>query len=358
MLNGILNAPENYEGHVRRFPSAVILRNVYGYEVQGEDDDIIRLGDKVIRVSSEALMYLFLDFIPGLKYLPEGIPGIGFPRKAKEGKHLQETFKAKPYEIAKKHFIEGTGEECMTSVLIANNLQEDGSVLDEENITDAANTAFLGGTDTSVTAIMTFVLAILKNPETQRRGQEEIDAAIGNDHLPTHSDMDSLPYVRAICTEVLRWGTILPFAVPHCLTEDDEYKGYFIPSGTWVFPNVWAMSQDPVHYPDPLSFKPERWMPGETKEGVPSVRPQEYIFGFGRRVCSGQDWAEHIIFLAVASILATFNIQPKIGPDGKQISPNDHYIPGAVRTLRGSQCRITPRSEKAASLIRQAFSSL
>ena len=57
----------------------------------------------------------------------------------------------------------------------------------------------------SVTAIMTFILAILKNPDKQRRAQEEIDAVVGTDRLPNLSDMDDLPYVQAICTEVFRY---------------------------------------------------------------------------------------------------------------------------------------------------------
>lgn len=43
------------------------------------------------------------------------------------------------------------------------------------------------------------------------------------------------------------------------------------------------MSQDANRYPDPLSFKPERWIPGEASIAVPALRPQEYVFGFGRR---------------------------------------------------------------------------
>jgi len=205
---------------------------------------------------------------------------------------------------------------------------------------------------------MTFILAILKNPDTQLRGQQEIDDAIGPNRLPELSDWDSLPYVRAICTEVLRWEVIAPFALPHLLTADDEYNGYRIPKGTMVLPNVWAISRDPARYPDPEAFKPERWLPGETSEGVPSVRPQEYVFGFGRRVCPGQNWAGHIIFIAVASILATFNIEKAIGSDGKPVPPNDHFEPSPVRTLGASRCEITPRSEKAAQLIRQAVASL
>jgi len=205
---------------------------------------------------------------------------------------------------------------------------------------------------------MTFILAMLKNPDKQRRAQEEIDAVIGSNRLPSLSDKDSLPYVQAICTETLRWEVILPFTLPHCLTADDEYMGFRIPAGTMVLPNVWAMSQDANRYPDPLSFKPERWIPGEASIAVPALRPQEYVFGFGRRVCPGQNWAEHIVFLAIASILATFNIEKKIGSDGEPIPPNDHFRPSGVRTLGASQCKITPRSEKAALLIRQAYETL
>ena len=52
---------------------------------------------------------------------------------------------------------------------------------------------------------MTFILAMLKNPEVQRKAQEEIDSVVGNDRLPSFEDREQLPYVRAVCTEVLRY---------------------------------------------------------------------------------------------------------------------------------------------------------
>ena len=44
------------------------------------------------------------------------------------------------------------------------------------------------GVDTTHTAVNQFVAAMLLFPEVQRRGQAEIDAVIGSDHLPTFEE--------------------------------------------------------------------------------------------------------------------------------------------------------------------------
>ena len=51
---------------------------------------------------------------------------------------------------------------------------------------------------------MTIFLAMALYPDIQRKAQEEIDQVVGKDTLPTFSDMESLPYVRAICAEAIR----------------------------------------------------------------------------------------------------------------------------------------------------------
>jgi len=64
------------------------------------------------------------------------------------------------------------------------------------------------------------------------------------------------------------------------------------------------------------------------------------------------------VFIAVASILATFNIEEEIGPDGNPIPLNDNYVPNGIRALKESQCKITPRSKSSAQLIQQAVAAL
>ena len=60
-------------------------------------------------------------------------------------------------------------------------------------------------------------LALVTCPQVQRRAQAELDAVVGRDRLPTFDDRPRLPYIEAICRELLRWqivspmGTMIPY---------------------------------------------------------------------------------------------------------------------------------------------------
>ena len=68
-------------------------------------------------------------------------------------------------------------------------------------------------------------------PDAQRKAQDEIDRVVGSHRLPNYDDRKSLPYVEALYREVMRWGPASPLNTAHTATEDDIYKGYFIPKG-------------------------------------------------------------------------------------------------------------------------------
>ena len=52
-------------------------------------------------------------------------------------------------------------------------------------------------------ALLSLVLVMLLNPNVQRKAQQEIDRVVGSDRLPEFSDQPSLPYITAMCKEVL-----------------------------------------------------------------------------------------------------------------------------------------------------------
>ena len=80
------------------------------------------------------------------------------------------------------------------------------------------------------------------NPDILRKAQAELDAVVGPDRLPDLTDSDNLVYLNAIVKETLRWLNVVPLGVPHCTTDDDEFRGYFIPAGTMLIPNTWYVS--------------------------------------------------------------------------------------------------------------------
>ena len=65
----------------------------------------------------------------------------------------------------------------------------------------------LAGTDTSVSAIGTFFLAMVCYPEVQKKAQTELDNVL-NGRLPEHGDIFSLPYLSALVKEVFRYAEI------------------------------------------------------------------------------------------------------------------------------------------------------
>jgi cytochrome P450 len=80
----------------------------------------------------------------------------------------------------------------------------------EQVVQATAGTMYTAGTGTTVSALGTFILSMLANPEAQKKAQAEIDAVLGQDRLPDFDDEASLPYVAAVMKESLRWRNVTP----------------------------------------------------------------------------------------------------------------------------------------------------
>lgn len=84
---------------------------------------------------------------------------------------------------------------------------------------------------------------------------------------------------------------------------------------------------DPSTYPDPMAFKPERFL--DTDGHIPEPDPHNVAFGFGRRVCPGRILADSTIFLTIAQSLAVFKISKPIH-DGKEAELKVDFLPGFI----------------------------
>ena len=62
-----------------------------------------------------------------------------------------------------------------------------------------------------------------------------------------------------------------------------------------------------------------------------AARQVDAIFGFGRRICLGRAFAEASVWLLMANIIATMNIEKSMDEMGQPITPSAEYIGSFVR---------------------------
>jgi cytochrome P450 len=199
------------------------------------------------------------------------------------------------------------------------------------DINGAAATIFIAGFDTTNTTILVGILALLLEPAVFKKARETLNQVIGTDRLPSLSDRENpgLRYFDYIVEEISRWRPLSPLGVPHKSLGNDVYEGMFIPKGSTIYFNAWAMSRDENTHDNPEVFNPDRYLPRD--EGGAEEPILQGPFGFGRRICPGKHLAQASVWIALATLIATMDISNPIGPDGKEIKPEVKFSTGLSR---------------------------
>ncbi|KAK9780198.1 putative Cytochrome P450 [Seiridium cardinale] len=351
-LLSVLNNPDTAIKQLKYATGSVILRTTYGYSVEpGNADPLVSLIEQMGANLVKATVPWPVDFIPALKYIPDGFPGSAFKRIARKWKKINHTVLNLPYKFVLQQMATGNYQPSYVSRL----LEECGQVENGPELSDDGDAAikrtaaamYLGGAETTVTALTVFILAMAKFPEVQRKAQEEIDLRIGSDRLPGLADRANLPYVDALVNEVFRWSPVSPMGIPHVLSEETTYGGYLIPKGAILMPMIWWFLHDPDVYAQPDWFQPERYFAPRNEPD-----PKVTLFGYGRRVCPGRFFADTNVFIFVAHMLTVFNIGKAVDEEGFDIEPLLDLHPGLHSHLGEFPYKIEMRSSNHADLVR------
>jgi hypothetical protein len=110
-----------------------------------------------------------------------------------------------------------------------------------------------------------------------------------------------------------------------------------------------AFTHDEKVYPDPMAFKPERFL-STPENPFPERDPHLLVFGFGRRACPGRTLADANVFLSVAQSLAVFNISKPVR-NGEVQDVSLKFLPGVISHPAPFKLSIFPRSEEHRQLI-------
>lgn len=336
--------------NIRRSIGSISLKLSHGYTVNTkEPDTLVELVENAAKEFYTATLpgEWLIDNIPLMRYLPEWWPGQHFKKVgAKFREHNFEQVN-RPVDFVKRQMAAGEEMPSFTSKMLREGLNE----YEEDVVKWTANSLYGGSTDTTTAALTTFVLAMVQNPEVQKRAQQELDTVIGHGRLPTMDDRSRLPYMEALLLEVLRYHPIGPMGIPHCVLEDDYYNGMYIPKDSVVLANLWLFGHDPEVYPEPFKFDPERFYNTDN----PQMDPQTFVYGFGRRACPGRELANANMFLLMSMMLSVCILSKAVDSNGNEIEPKWLFVSGTVSHLKPFDFTLKPRSPDAAVLVRTVF---
>ncbi|TXG58360.1 hypothetical protein EZV62_016189 [Acer yangbiense] len=187
------------------------------------------------------------------------------------------------------------------------NGKDEPSKISEKNINIFILEIFLAGSETTSSTIEWAMTELLCNPESLNKAKAELTEVVGPNKRVEETDIENLPYLRAVVKETMRLHPPIPLLVPRRAIEDTNFQGYHIPKNTQVLINVWAIGRDPDVWDEPWSFKPERFLgskidyKGHNYEFIP--------FGAGRRMCAGVPLAQRMLHLILGSLLHHFDWQ-------------------------------------------------
>jgi len=356
-LKNVLHEPEEFFEHITLLSISATMLMMYGYAPETTKDPAIQAADESTKLVTTLFDFggTIINFLPILYYVPSWVPGTKGKRTIEKVKYLAHEAKRIPWEHVAAALKNGTALPSLVTEVLERKATIGILPEEEERMSNLAHAIYSAGSDTTISSTRSFVYLMATHPEVQRIAQEEIDRVVGNDRLPEFSDRPNLPYIEAIYHELLRHSPPLPLCIPHALAEDDVYEGYFLPKGYSVMANVYAMTHNEAVYPDPFSFKPERFLDENGK-----MKPDSRIFayGFGRRICAGKDVASNFMWLVIISFLTSFNIGKAKDESGNEIEIDHTYHDvGVISHKKPFKCSITPRSQKMCQLIEGSLGS-
>ncbi|KAG2138626.1 cytochrome P450 [Suillus bovinus] len=347
----MLNDPKNHQKHAQRYAASVILRVTYGKSVPtaNTDPEVVRIHRVMehFQVVMRPGAYL-VDRVPLLRYWP------GYRKQLDEWHHEELDLYRHQLRRVESEMDQNKAGPSFTKTLLEN---ADEYQLSTDEMAYLAGSLFGAGSDTAghtinlsprgysfviqtAVAIAVAMMAAACYPAAQAKVHEELDMVIGSDRAPTFKDSSSLPQLHAFLLETLRWRPVIRIGFPHRASKDIFWQGYCIPEGAIVYGCQWAISRDPIVFPDPEKFDPQRWLDseGRLKDNIKFI-----AYGFGRRVCPGLHLANHSLYISLALLLWSFRIAQR--PDAPI---NTHaFLDAVIARAAPFEIDVIPRIEVA-----------
>src|SRR6202167_5966593 len=209
------------------------------------------------------------------------------------------------YGIIKERQAEGnTNPHNDLLALLMGAMDEDGTQMTPKQLRDETMTLFMAGHETTALTLSWTWYMLSENPAAEARLHEELQRVLGG-RAPEVADLERLPYLRAVVSEVLR---LYPAAYILARTSiaPCSIGGYDFPTDPTFIMSQWVMHRDARYFDARETFRPERWL-----DGLESRLPAGayFPFGDGPRRCIGQGFALLELGMVIATVAQRFRFK-------------------------------------------------
>jgi cytochrome P450 len=226
-------------------------------------------------------------------------------------------------------------QNLLEAMIVAADAGDSG--LDDRDVHGNVLTMLLAGEDTTANTLAWMIYLLHLNPEALHRAQQEVRAHVSDVATFTPEAIASLDYLEACAHETMRLKPVAPFNVLEAL-RDTEIKGIHVPEGMRIWCVMRGESVTESHLPNAQTFEPERWLNPSAAAG--SVKRLSMPFGAGPRICPGRYLALLEIKMAMAMLLAHFDIVEVGTADGGEPREQMSFTMMPV----GLRMKLQPRS--------------
>ena len=219
------------------------------------------------------------------------------------------------------------GDDALSLLLIA----RDERMVSDAEVRNEVVTLIVAGHET-VAATLTWSWYLLsQHSRVETRLHSEVDAL--PDPPWTASDVEGLPYTRAVIEECLRLYPPAWVITRRSLTHD-VLGGYDVPVGSTIIMSPYLLHRASNVWTSPEQFTPERFV---TTPNGSLDRTSYFPFGAGPRLCIGRDLSLFEAPMVLAALARAFRFRPT------SVRPPRCDFGVTLRPVGGLPAVITPR---------------
>jgi cytochrome P450 len=213
------------------------------------------------------------------------------------------------------------------------------SGVDDGDLSGNVLTMLLAGEDTTANTLAWMIHLLARHPAALERAQREVRGVLGDQRVPTLEQLAALDYVEACAHETMRLKPVAPMLMQQAY-QDTELAGVQVPAGTICMFLMRAGATDERHFAEPRRFDPARWLKDEGGADAGAAKRVTMPFGAGPRMCPGRYLALLEMKMAMAMLLAGFEIESAAPPGGGEAAEELAFTMSPV----GLQLRLKRRA--------------